>query len=110
MGLGQYVSLGEYCGPHTASSVFLILLLFDAVGDFEKILKESKLRVQSEFGYLSNPVKDRMNNDKWCIYSPEYVLECKILDTSDFREQGSTTDKDNSGLAGKVLLLEMLII
>ena len=26
MGLGQYNSLGEYCGPHTASSVFLILL------------------------------------------------------------------------------------
>ena len=27
MGLGQYNSLGEYCGPHTASSVFLILIL-----------------------------------------------------------------------------------
>ena len=26
MGLGQYGSLGEYCGPHTASSVFLMLL------------------------------------------------------------------------------------
>ena len=26
MGLGQYNSIGEYCGPHTASSVFLILL------------------------------------------------------------------------------------
>ena len=26
MGLGQYDSLGEYCGPHTASSVFLISL------------------------------------------------------------------------------------
>ena len=25
-GLGQYNSLGEYCGPHTASSVFLILI------------------------------------------------------------------------------------
>ena len=25
MGLGQYDSLGEYCGPHTASYVFLIL-------------------------------------------------------------------------------------
>ena len=24
MGLGQYNTLGEYCGPHTASSVFLI--------------------------------------------------------------------------------------
>ena len=28
MGLGQYHSLGEYCDPHTASSVFLILLIF----------------------------------------------------------------------------------
>ena len=27
VGLGQYNNLGEYCGPHTASSVFLILLL-----------------------------------------------------------------------------------
>ena len=26
-GLGQYNGLGEYCGPHTASSVFLILVL-----------------------------------------------------------------------------------
>ena len=26
MGLGQYDGLGEYCGPHTASSLFLILL------------------------------------------------------------------------------------
>ena len=26
MGLGQYNSLGEYCGPHTASSVFLTLI------------------------------------------------------------------------------------
>ena len=26
MGLGQYNSLGEYCDPHTASSVILILL------------------------------------------------------------------------------------
>ena len=27
MGLGQFNSLGEYCGPHTASSVFLILIV-----------------------------------------------------------------------------------
>ena len=26
MGLGQYNSQGEYCGPHTASSVVLILI------------------------------------------------------------------------------------
>ena len=29
MGLGQYNSLGEYCCPHTASSVFLILVCPD---------------------------------------------------------------------------------
>ena len=28
MDLGQYDCLGEYCGPHTASSVFLILVFF----------------------------------------------------------------------------------
>ena len=28
MGLGQYDSLGEYCDLHTASSVFLFLLIF----------------------------------------------------------------------------------
>ena len=27
MGLGQYDSLGEYCGPHTVFSVFLILVV-----------------------------------------------------------------------------------
>ena len=26
MALGQYDGLGEYCGPHTASSVFLVLV------------------------------------------------------------------------------------
>ena len=26
MGLGQYNSLGEYCGPHTASSVFFLVI------------------------------------------------------------------------------------
>ena len=29
MGLGQYDSLMEYCGPHTASFVFLILILVE---------------------------------------------------------------------------------
>ena len=28
MGHGQYNSLGEYCGPDTASSVFLILISY----------------------------------------------------------------------------------
>ena len=38
MGLGQYNSLGEYCGPHTASSVFLILILHEQVFDIDLIL------------------------------------------------------------------------
>ena len=28
MGLGQYNSPGEYCGPHFASHVFLIFMLY----------------------------------------------------------------------------------
>ena len=28
VGLGQYDGPGEYCGPHTAPSVFLILVLW----------------------------------------------------------------------------------
>ena len=35
MGLGQYNRLGEYCGPHTASSVFLILVFIP--GNLDKI-------------------------------------------------------------------------
>ena len=31
MGLGQYNSLGEYCDPHTASSVFLIFIFYPIV-------------------------------------------------------------------------------
>ena len=27
MGLGQYNRIGKYCGPHTASTVFLILCI-----------------------------------------------------------------------------------
>ena len=33
MGLGQYDSLGEYCGPRTASTVFLILVIIFYYGD-----------------------------------------------------------------------------
>ena len=31
--LGQNNSLEQYCGPHTASSVFLILVYFDKLED-----------------------------------------------------------------------------
>ena len=34
VGLGQYGSLGEYCGPHTASSVFFILKVWNIEMDF----------------------------------------------------------------------------
>ena len=35
MGFGQYDGLGEYCGPHTASEVFLILvILHDDMSSF----------------------------------------------------------------------------
>ena len=34
MGLVQYNSLGEYCGPHTASSVFLIMIRHRQVPSF----------------------------------------------------------------------------
>ena len=39
MGLGQYDSLGEYCGPHTASSVFLILLAAAVFTVFRRTLE-----------------------------------------------------------------------
>ena len=38
MGLGEYVSLGEYCGPHTASSVFLILVLSPSTTHLSEVL------------------------------------------------------------------------
>ena len=33
MGLGQHKSLGGNCGPHTASSVFLLLLIITNLGN-----------------------------------------------------------------------------
>ena len=36
MGLGQYNSLMEYCGPHTASSVFLILVYRQIITDISR--------------------------------------------------------------------------
>ena len=32
LGICQYNSLGEYCGPHTASYVFLILIVYGGGG------------------------------------------------------------------------------
>ena len=54
MGLGQCNSLGEYCVPHTASSVFLTLLIFflsidlgqyDVFGSLRNTVREDKLSV-----------------------------------------------------------------
>ena len=37
VGLGQYDSLGEYCSPHIASCVFLVLIFrFIHIFDFKK--------------------------------------------------------------------------
>ena len=38
MGLGQYNSLGEYCDPHTASSVFLILVDLQQEGPVQETI------------------------------------------------------------------------
>ena len=40
MGLGQYNSIGKYCGSHTASSVFLKLLLSPANSGVVKIMQK----------------------------------------------------------------------
>ena len=52
MGLGQYDSLGEYCGPHTASSVFLIVVwicevfyVTISIGEKKEIAAEKALLV-----------------------------------------------------------------
>ena len=47
MGLGQYNGLGEYCDPHTASSVFLILIYTDPCG--LSLLTFAVLSVGGEF-------------------------------------------------------------
>ena len=46
VGLGQYDSLGEYCGPHTASSVFFFIL----------VRNTRKLYVFCSLVYLQNEI------------------------------------------------------
>ena len=62
MGLGQYDGLGEHCGPHTASSVFLTLLLI--------ILHEFVLNLYalSSRGYLYIRIKTLVS---WSLPSVE---------------------------------------
>ena len=56
MGLGQYNSLGEYCGPHTASSMFLILVF----PPIDKIVKGCAVE--------ETVVKVRMVNTMFAIF------------------------------------------
>ena len=72
MGLGQYNSLGEYCGPHTASSVFLILVSRDHTFDFKKnqCLKRNKDKV-NDFNTIRVIVKSTDNHTfKYVISTP----------------------------------------
>ena len=52
MGLGQYDGLGEYCGPHTASSMFLILIWLPKDGPLTEYLH----RGWSYYILLSGPL------------------------------------------------------
>ena len=54
MDLGQYASLGEYFGPHTASSVFLILVLV--------IIEEHKMHILTrDLLYKRETVHSQLN-------------------------------------------------
>ena len=43
MGFGQYDSLGEYCGPHAASFVFLRLISLSNENNVTSGINESKI-------------------------------------------------------------------
>ena len=49
-GLGQYDDLGEYCGPYTSSSVFLILIR--VYGQFSIETKHERRKQNREFSGL----------------------------------------------------------
>ena len=53
MGLGQYNSLGEYCDPHTASSVFLILTIIAIYRGLPLITYTPRARGGSSLLYIS---------------------------------------------------------
>ena len=82
MGLGQYNSLGEYCDPHTASSVFLILVhisrsvkmhLLDLYIIIYYLLLPclSKLR---EFVILTQCFLWKSSSEGTCTYSKTLIL------------------------------------
>ena len=55
MGLGQYDNLGEYCDPHTASSVFLILLLVFIISPIFLSMEDiSQKRMRKVVGHRSD--------------------------------------------------------
>ena len=70
MGLDQYDSLEEYCDPHTASSVFLMLLLFCA----NKVRINSLTfftfcRFEAPF-YLTTKVRKKLRQKKTLLKPP----------------------------------------
>ena len=57
MDLGQYNSIGEYCDPHTAFSVFLIIILHvnNVIGngkfDYESVFEAKPISNQADFNF-----------------------------------------------------------
>ena len=49
MGLGEYNSLGKYCGPHTSSSVYILLFFLTEFGGPPKGAEGFQGRIQ-DFG------------------------------------------------------------
>ena len=49
MGLGQYEGIGEYCSPHTASFVFLMLVLIHFL-HFNMVLGKMDLPMAMKYG------------------------------------------------------------
>ena len=86
MALDQYNSLGEHCGPHTASSVFLILIivsgqkegwmmlrLVESVGGESKLKEERVPAVQKDKKTKSQKLEDEK-------FSPSYHWRSGRLD------------------------------
>ena len=76
MGLGQFDSLGEYCGPHTASSVFLILL--QPTGS-----EESGVLEVGSIPVAIPPSCQDMKTIALQLHKHEYSWEVKIIYTSE---------------------------
>ena len=66
MGLGQYNGLGKYCGPHTASSVFLILIF--KLSENVHTLKDTAC--QSWINYIGLK-RESLTNRVYVLFFPE---------------------------------------